>query len=99
MIIEDEAISPYQIEVDDSNFTVKELHIITAGKGFGGKEIKKENIGQTRETLIGHYGTLQSALKSIAKLKVLEVADRMTIAEYISIYNENLENFSKLITI
>lgn len=53
----------FVLDGDGHNLTLYEKRLIV-GNGRG-KEPKPENVGKEREVVLGYYGTLQGALKSL----------------------------------
>jgi hypothetical protein len=95
--IKDEAMEPFYIIKDSSNFTVIEKSIST--RGFGGKKAT----GKEQEKIIGYYSSFSNALNCIAKQKFYQnQGDYTSIKEYISTWNKvknGLETLLKSIEI
>lgn len=96
-IIKDDAMEPFYIIKDATNFTVVEKSLTT--RGFGGKK----SLNREQEKTIGYYTTFSNALNSIAKQKFYQNKGEYTsIKEYIGVWNEvktGLENLLKSIEI
>lgn len=73
MTIKDPVLSPYQIEIDNNNHTVQ--------KATDRLDAKNNPIFET----IGYYSNVHTALKKIAKIKVLNSKNQsLMIRDYIS---------------
>lgn len=96
MKIEDPLLFPYFVDVDDANFTLREICTVQEG----------DNKGSTYEQTIGYYSSLQSILRKVALLKVINeesVVDLKTFAnKYITVLqnllqidDESLQQFTR----
>lgn len=96
MKITDDLLNPYFVDVDESNFTLKEVCTVQEGN----------NTGNTYEQTIGYYSSLQSILRKVALLKVINeesVVDLKTFAnKYITVLqnllqidDESLQQFTR----
>lgn len=74
-IIEDIAILPYKVGVDEYNFTVFTENIVKSG----------ENTGKRKSLTHGHYRNLEGALLRIAHLKSLEPVGRLERCQRVTI--------------
>ena len=90
--ITDEAIEPFYISKDNSNFTVIEK--TTAKRGFRGAEAS----GKETENVIGYYSNFRNALNAIAKQKFyVNKGQYSTIKEYIDTWNVVKDGINNLL--
>ena len=90
--ITDEAIEPFYISKDNSNFTVIEK--TTAKRGFRGAEAS----GKETENVIGYYSNFRNALNAIAKQKFyVNKGHYSTIKEYIDTWNTVKDGINNLL--
>ena len=90
--ITDEAIEPFYISKDNSNFTVIEK--TTAKRGFRGAEAS----GKETENVIGYYSNFRNALNAIAKQKFyVNKGHYSTIKEYIDTWNVVKDGINNLL--
>ena len=80
MIIIDELLSPFSIEVDESQYSVIETRIAKEGSKSAGYEKSK-----------GHFKLLENALREIGKQQVLlgNPDGKLTLKEYIDKIEQN----------
>tara|TARA_B100000497_G_scaffold3207_1_gene3493 strand:+ start:5100 stop:5417 length:318 start_codon:yes stop_codon:yes gene_type:complete len=96
-IIKDPALDPFFISKDQYCYTVME--VITPDEKNIGKFKKKDNgnEGKDYEKPIGHYSSLASALKNIAKGKIDHKKDYSSIMSYIEEYNKQNKEMENLL--
>ena len=95
--IKDPSIEPFYISKDQYCYTVVET--ITPDEKNIGKLGKKDNGNQGKdyEKPLGHYSSLGSALKKIAKSKLDLKTDYSTIMEYIGEWQRQQDDMEKLL--
>ena len=95
--IKDPSIEPFYISKDQYCYTVVET--ITPDEKNIGKFGKKDNGNQGKdyEKPLGHYSSLGSALKKIAKSKLDLKTDYSTIMEYIGEWQRQQDDMEKLL--
>lgn len=67
----------YYIDVDERNYTLKEVRVSKEGKPY--------------EKSIGYYGSVSQALESYNRNNLAQAGEELTIAEYIRLYKEGLD--------
>ena len=82
-IIKDSCISPYEIHVDESNFTV------------GKPSINKK--GEETFSPMKYYSDLVSCLTYIAKIETISASEKQDISQFIATFLEKLEIFKNTI--
>lgn len=96
-IIKDPALGPFFISKDQYCYTVME--VITPDEKNIGKFKKKNNgnEGKDYEKPIGHYSSLASALKKIAKGKLDRKKEYSSIMSYIKEWEKEKEEMENLL--
>lgn len=67
----------YYIDVDERNHTLKEVRQTKDGKPY--------------EKAIGYYGSVRQALEAYNRNNLAQADEELTIAEYIRLYKEGLD--------
>lgn len=70
VIIEDQFLKPYRIKVTENSFDIL-------------FDKFSEEKGTTYTRTLGYYSTLRSALKEVAKLKILDKGGKTNLSKYI----------------
>lgn len=88
-LIQDPAIEPYNIKADDSQYTVFKPLLIKSGK----------NKGNVLEQQARYFGSLEGALRFIARAKASKGEDVKSIREYLNDYKAIVDQIKMTIEI
>jgi len=78
MIIRDEMLKPYFIEIDHNNHTVCREKNVQSGK----------NHGRVRKKEHGYFTTMDAALREILELKIKDKKETLDLKEYLNLIKE-----------
>jgi hypothetical protein len=76
MQIKDPLLEPFFIDVDDTQFTVRELCVTKEGN----------NIGSTYEQTVGYFVDFQAVCRKLAHIKVSREEEVVTLKEFANKY-------------
>ena len=83
--ITDPGMEPYFIQYDPLSFTVF-------------KKVTAEESGRERESMVGHYITVEACLNSIAQ-DAIKNQDYDSIASYVQAYKTQLQKLEKIVIV
>lgn len=87
--IADQVIAPFEINVDESQYTLLKMVTITNDK-------KSSRVGEKRESNLGYYTSFEGLIEKVVRLKIEEDNKNavITLKEYLTQY-QNITNTLK----
>lgn len=77
----------YKIKVEPSSYTLYKVGVVEKGK----------TKGESRESEIGYYTSMDSCIKKIIRSELAEKNEDVTLKEFLKQHNELLTELTKLI--
>jgi hypothetical protein len=87
IVINDLALTPYSIEVEESQYNlIKNSKVVTGA-----------NAGSAKAEAIGHYTSLDRLLAAVVKLNLVSTGRSHTLKTYIAAYREGLDELKEIL--